>query len=83
MAKLLYGVWLLLGVTAVAAPALPLVFVSIAPQRECVERIGRGLVDVDVLVPWGTESAETVTEVIVADTVIIGKTPETYLNMER
>ena len=39
-------------------------------------------VDVDVIVPWGTESAETVTEVIVADTVIIGEVPETYLNME-
>lgn len=40
-------------------------------------------VDVDILVPWRTESANTVTEVIIADTVIIGKTPETYLNMER
>ena len=40
-------------------------------------------VDVDVIVPWGTESATTVTEVIVADTVIIGETPQTYLNMER
>lgn len=39
-------------------------------------------VDVDVIVPWGTESARTVTEVIVADTVIIGKVPQTYLNME-
>lgn len=39
-------------------------------------------VDVDVIVPWGTESARTVTEVIVADTVIIGKVPQTYFNME-
>lgn len=39
-------------------------------------------IDIDVLVPWGTESASTVTEVIVADTVIVGKVPETYLNME-
>lgn len=39
-------------------------------------------IDIDVLVPWGTESATTVTEVIVADTVIVGKVPETYLNME-
>ena len=39
-------------------------------------------IDIDVLVPWGTESATTVTEVIVADTVIIGKVPQTYLNME-
>ena len=39
-------------------------------------------IDIDVLVPWGTESATTVTEVIIADTVIIGKVPETYFNME-
>ncbi len=39
-------------------------------------------IDIDILVPWGTESASTVTEVIVADTVIIGKVPQTYLNME-
>ena len=40
-------------------------------------------IDIDVLVPWGTKSASTVTEVIVADTVIVGKVPETYLNMEK
>ena len=40
-------------------------------------------IDIDVLVPWGTKSVSTVTEVIVADTVIIGKVPETYLNMEK
>ncbi len=39
-------------------------------------------IDIDILVPWGTESASTVTEVIVADTVIVGKVPNTYLNME-
>ncbi len=39
-------------------------------------------IDIDILVPWGTESAKTVTEVIVADTVIVGKVPDTYLNME-
>lgn len=39
-------------------------------------------VDVDVIVPWGTQSAQTVTEVIVADTVIIGDVPQTYLNGE-
>lgn len=40
-------------------------------------------IDIDILVPWGTKSASTVTEVIVADTVIVGKVPETYLNMEK
>lgn len=40
-------------------------------------------INIDILVPWGTESAETVTEVIIADTVIVGKVPDTYLNMEK
>lgn len=39
--------------------------------------------DVDVLVPWGTESAAVITEVLIADTVLIGDVPETYLNMEK
>ena len=39
-------------------------------------------INIDILVPWGTESATTVTEVIVADTVVVGKVPDTYLNME-
>ena len=39
-------------------------------------------IDIDILIPWGTESTSTVTEVIVADTVIVGKVPDTYLNME-
>jgi len=39
-------------------------------------------VDIDVLVPWGTESATVLTEVLVADTVIVGKVPQTFLNME-
>lgn len=38
--------------------------------------------DIDVLVPWGTESAETVTEVLISDTVIVGDVPSTYLNTE-
>ncbi len=39
-------------------------------------------IDIDVMVPWGTESATTVTEVLIADTVIVGNVPETYLNVE-
>ncbi len=39
--------------------------------------------DVDVLVPWGTESATVLTEVLIADTVLVGKVPETYLNVEK
>lgn len=40
-------------------------------------------VDIDVLIPWGTDSATVITEVLVADTVIVGKVPQTYLNMEK
>ena len=36
--------------------------------------------DIDVLIPWGTESAETVTEVLISDTVIVGDVPNTYLD---
>lgn len=39
-------------------------------------------IDVDVLVPWGTESATVLTEVLIADTVLIGKVPETYFSVE-
>ena len=40
------------------------------------------IVDVDILIPWGTESTQVVTELMVADTVVVGKVPETYLNMQ-
>lgn len=40
------------------------------------------IVDIDILIPWGTESAQVVTEVMIADTVIVGKVPGTYLNMQ-
>lgn len=39
-------------------------------------------IDIDVLIPWGTESASTVSEVLIADTVIVGDVPSTYLNTE-
>lgn len=42
----------------------------------------RVLVDIDVLVPWGSKSTEVVTEVLIADTVVVGQVPNTYLNME-
>ena len=41
------------------------------------------IVDVDVLVPWGTESAQVCTEVLIADTVVVGQVPETYLNLDQ
>ena len=39
--------------------------------------------DIDILIPWETESAQVITEVMIADTIIVGKVPETYLNMEK
>ena len=41
------------------------------------------IVDIDILIPWETESAQVITEVMIADTVIVGKVPETYLNMDK
>jgi sporulation protein YunB len=39
-------------------------------------------VDVDILVPWRTVSSQVVTEVMIADTVIVGQVPDTYVNVE-
>ena len=41
------------------------------------------IVDIDVLVPWGTESAQVCTELLIADTVVVGQVPETYLNFDQ
>ena len=41
------------------------------------------IVDIDILIPWGTESAQVVTEVMIADTLVIGKVPDTYLNLNQ
>ena len=40
------------------------------------------IVDIDILIPWESQSAQVITEVMIADTVIVGKVPETYLNMQ-
>lgn len=40
------------------------------------------IVDIDILVPWGSESTQVVTEVLIADTVVVGQVPDTYLSME-
>ena len=41
------------------------------------------VVDIDTLIPWGTESAQVVTEVMIADVVVVGKVPSTYMNMQQ
>lgn len=38
------------------------------------------VVNIDVLVPWGQMSTQTVTEVIIAETVIVGNVPNMYVN---
>lgn len=40
------------------------------------------IVDIDVLVPWGSESTQVVTEVLIADTVVVGQVPDTYVNWD-
>lgn len=39
-------------------------------------------VDMEILVPWGTETGQVSSDVLIADTVIVGRVPETYLNMQ-
>ena len=38
------------------------------------------VVDIDLLVPWGTVSTQAVTEVLIAQTVIVGRVPNLYMN---
>ena len=40
------------------------------------------LVDIYLLIPWETVSTSIKTEVLVAETVIIGPVPQTYVNLE-
>ena len=40
------------------------------------------IVDIDILIPWGTESTQVVTEVMISDVVVVGKVPGTYLSMQ-
>ena len=40
------------------------------------------LVDVDILVPWGTENTQVKTDVLIADTIVVGQVPGTYLNLK-
>lgn len=40
------------------------------------------IVDIDILIPWGSESAQVVTEILIADTIVVGQVPDTYLNMK-
>lgn len=39
------------------------------------------VIDIDVILPWKTQSTQVVSEILVAETVIVGSVPQTYLNM--
>lgn len=39
-------------------------------------------VDIDILVPWDILSTQVVSDVLIAETVIVGKVPETYMTWE-
>ena len=40
------------------------------------------IVDIDILVPWGIESSQVMTEILIADTIVVGQVPDTYLNVQ-
>lgn len=40
-------------------------------------------VDMELMLPWGNKSDSVITNVLVADTIIVGKVPDTYLNMQQ
>ncbi len=39
------------------------------------------VIDIDVILPWKTVSTQVVSEILIAETVIVGTVPQTYLNM--
>ncbi len=38
------------------------------------------IIDIDVIMPWQTVSTQVVSEILIAETVILGDVPDTYLN---
>lgn len=41
------------------------------------------MVDIDILVPWDTVSTRVVSEILIAETIIVGSVPDTYLEFEQ
>lgn len=39
-------------------------------------------VDIDILVPWETMSTRVVSRALIAETVVVGRVPDTYIDME-
>lgn len=40
-------------------------------------------VQIDVMLPWEVQSTEVVSEVLIAETIIVGNVPDTYLNLNQ
>lgn len=40
-------------------------------------------VDMELMLPWGTKTDTVSTDVLIADTVIVGRVPDMYLNMQQ
>ncbi len=88
----LTGISLLMG----RGPAVPVRIIALSSSRvefsNSVVSAGinqtrhqiilRVIVDIDVLVPWGTESTQAVSEILIADTLIVGRVPETYVGLQ-
>ena len=39
------------------------------------------VIDIDVILPWSTVSTRVDSEILVAETVVVGRVPETYFNV--
>lgn len=40
-------------------------------------------VQIDVMLPWEVKSTEVLSEVLIAETILVGKVPDTYLNLNQ
>lgn len=40
-------------------------------------------VEIDVLLPWDVQSTEVLSEVLIAETIVVGKVPDTYLSLNQ
>ena len=42
----------------------------------------KAAVDIDLFIPWGSVSSRVETDILVAETLIVGRVPDTYMNWE-
>ena len=57
-------------------------FISTGINQSRHTLIVKADVDVDIVIPWKTLSTTVETDVLIAETVILGRVPDTYLNLE-